>query len=29
MRTLVAGDGGDGNGLDHADWANAQLVCNS
>jgi beta-galactosidase GanA len=26
---LVTGDGGDGNGLDHADWANAQLVCNS
>ena len=24
---LVVGDGGDGNGLDHADWANAQLVC--
>ncbi len=25
---LVTGDGGDGNGLDHGDWANAQLVCN-
>jgi NPCBM/NEW2 domain len=24
---LVVGDGGDGNGLDHADWANAQLEC--
>jgi len=24
---LVVGDGGDGNGLDHADWANAQLSC--
>jgi hypothetical protein len=24
---LVVGDGGDGNGLDHADSANAQLDC--
>ncbi len=24
---LVTGDGGDGNGNDHGDWANAQLVC--
>jgi hypothetical protein len=24
---LVTGDGGDGNGLDHADWADAKLVC--
>ncbi|MCU1657010.1 MAG: beta-galactosidase, partial [Pseudonocardiales bacterium] len=24
---LVVGDGGDGNGFDHADWANAQLHC--
>ena len=25
---LVTGDGGDGNGLDHGDWADAKLVCN-
>ncbi|MFE9571361.1 beta-galactosidase [Streptomyces sp. NPDC006692] len=24
---LVVSDGGDGNGLDHADWASAQLTC--
>jgi NPCBM/NEW2 domain/NPCBM-associated, NEW3 domain of alpha-galactosidase len=24
---LVTGDGGDGNGLDHGDWADAKLVC--
>ncbi|WP_306459463.1 beta-galactosidase [Streptomyces sp. TLI_55] len=24
---LVVGDGGDGNGSDHADWANARLTC--
>jgi beta-galactosidase GanA len=24
---LVVGDGGDGNGYDHGDWANAQLTC--
>jgi beta-galactosidase len=24
---LIVGDGGDGNGLDHADWADAQLHC--
>ena len=24
---LVVGDGGDGNGLDHADWAAAHLTC--
>lgn len=24
---LVVGDGGDGNGNDHGDWANAQLTC--
>jgi beta-galactosidase GanA len=24
---LVVGDGGDGNGNDHADWADAQVVC--
>jgi len=27
MLDLVVGDGEDGNGLDHADWANAQLDC--
>jgi endo-alpha-N-acetylgalactosaminidase len=25
--TLIAGDAGDGNGHDNADWANAQLHC--
>ena len=25
---LLVGDGGDGNGNDHADWADAKLVCN-
>jgi hypothetical protein len=24
---LLVGDGGDGTGLDHGDWANAQLAC--
>jgi alpha-galactosidase len=24
---LVAGDGGDGNNYDHADWADARLLC--
>jgi hypothetical protein len=24
---LVVGDGGDGNGSDHADWADARLSC--
>jgi hypothetical protein len=24
---LTVGDGGDGNGLDHGDWADAQLTC--
>lgn len=26
---LTVGDAGDGNGGDHGDWGNAQLVCNS
>jgi hypothetical protein len=24
---LVVGDGGDGKGYDHADWADARLLC--
>jgi len=24
---LVVGDGGNGNGTDHADWADARLTC--
>jgi hypothetical protein len=27
VRRLLIGDGGDGNGNDHADWAQAQLTC--